>query len=139
MPLLVCNGGKVHLLTELLPLLGTLMLRLYVNDKVPADGDVLTDYVEASFPGYVPIPVSSWGAAILNADIPPKAQTDEVVRTFTRNSSSGGIQTVYGYMMTHSTYGLIYAERAPLGGTVISGAGQTYSVLPRMTLTNLGA
>jgi len=106
-------------------------LHLYVNNHVPANGDTVADYTEATFPGYAPIPFGSWPFATLNAS--NKASTELAMQIFT----AGVVITpedVYGIYVTHDGSGdLVYAELDASGPVTISTPGQNYGYLPRFT------
>ena len=85
-----------------------LVLRLFVNDKVPLVTDVLSDYVEMSLvTGYVPktLTGSSWSVGLNNSDI---VVSSYAMQTFAFTSTV----TSYGYYLTDNA-GLvvILAER----------------------------
>jgi hypothetical protein len=133
MSLVVCDGAKQLLLTQLLSWLNAnTRLRLFQNNHTPVHGDTAAAYTEASFPGYAFTALTSWGAVYLTADF--HAFTDEVLRTFTATGSSPA-NTIYGYYITDLTGALLWAELAPAAVT-INASGQTYSVLPRFSDTS---
>jgi len=106
-------------------------LRLYSNNHVPANADVVGDYTECTFPGYSGIPLTGWSAAALNAS--NKAETELAMQVFT----AGVIvtpQDVYGIFVTYNPTGdLVYAELDASGPITISTPGQSYGYLPRFT------
>jgi hypothetical protein len=130
--LVVVNGGKVTLLQFLVTPLQGYVLALYVNNRTPVITDTLANYTEASFPGYARINLTGWNTAFLNGA--SKAETDELVRVFTQSSVPTPQQTVYGYLVIDNVGNLAWAELNPSGGVLMNGAGQTYTVLPRLTL-----
>lgn len=69
-------------------------LRLFMNDREPTDADVITDYVEASFPGYAPIQTKfdDWIVNGLTLTYPPTV--------FTLTADLDSRVTVYGWMLT---------------------------------------
>lgn len=106
-------------------------LRLYQNNHVPANADVVGDYTESTFPGYAGIPLAGWSAAVLNSS--NKAETELPMQIFT----AGVIvtpQDVYGIFVTFNPTGaLVYAELDASGPITISTPGQSYGYLPRFT------
>jgi len=126
------DASLIVLMTIRDSLLMNCTLRLYSNNHTPADGDDVTDYTEATFPGYAGIPMTTWSAAALNAS--NKAEVAEAAQIFT----AGVIITpedIYGIFVTDDSSGdLIYAEENPAGPVTMSAFGQTFSYLPRFTL-----
>jgi len=106
-------------------------LRLYSNNHVPNNADDVTDYTEASFPGYAGISLAGWSAAALNAS--NKAETELPIQVFT----AGVIVTpedIYGVYVTYDPDGsLIDAELDASGPITIASTGQSYGYLPRFT------
>jgi hypothetical protein len=133
MALVVVTGGKIGLVTAYIPYLKTLRIRLFQNDHVPTAIDVVGAYTEANFNGYASILTNNWGPAFVNGGF--DGETDEVNRTFTATNGAV-VNTIYGYYFTDPAGNLIYAERNPAGGYVINAGGQTYTVLPRLVLTD---
>lgn len=101
-----------------------LTLHLFVNDITPMPDSVTTDFVEASFPGYAPISLSSWGAVTKDSDDVYSA--DHPAVSFTLSSSSGG-QNIYGWFMTLNSevYEAARDINAPI---VLSELGQSYTI-----------
>lgn len=131
--LVVCRPALVALLQLHKATFNTYTLRLFKNDKVPADTDTVADYTEANFTGYAAIATNAWGNAFLNAG--NIAEIDETNRTFTQ---TGVIVTnlVYGYYVTDGAGNLIFAERNPAGPFNMNANGLVYVVLPRYTYRN---
>lgn len=133
MSLKVPYASTLFLLDQIITaVLDDCTLRLYVNNHVPANGDTIADYTEATFPGYAAIPFGSWPAASLNPS--NKASTELALQVFT----AGVVITpedVYGIFVTHDGTGdLVYAELDAAGPVTISTPGQSYGYLPRFTL-----
>jgi hypothetical protein len=106
------------------------VLRLYTNDKTPAESDVAGDYTEATFSGYATkaLTGSSWNFTEGNPSVADYAQ-----QTFTSNAGSQN-QNVYGYYITQSVSGaLIWAERFTDGPYNVNNNGDEVRVTPRMT------
>lgn len=112
-------------------LLDDCTLRLYSNNHVPANTDDVTDYTEATFPGYAAIPILSWPAASLDGS--NKASTELAMQVWT----AGVIitpQDIYGVFVTWDGDGsLVYAELDAAGPVSIASTGQSYGYLPRVT------
>lgn len=103
-------GGWLGRLT-----LGDLFYRLYVNDYSPTKNSLLSNFTEASFPGYAPQVVDplSWTIIGVAGDV---ANMIAVAPSF---ENTGGIDVpLYGYFVTDFTvnYPLIAArfDAAPL-------------------------
>lgn len=115
--------------------MNTFLLRLFKNDYTPLITSVVGDFVEADFAGYAEVALTAWGAIFTNAN--NQAETDEEVNVFTKEAG-GSANTIYGYYVTDSSGVLMWAERNPAGGQVMSATGDTYSVLPRFMEGTLG-
>lgn len=109
----------------------TCVLRLFVNDHVPADADDETDYTEASFPGYAPVTLTSWGLVTTAAGT---AQIAHPAASWTRSAGGGAGDQVYGYYVTDAAGDLLWSERDPAAPVPMNVAGYSYSVLARLTL-----
>lgn len=124
-PVFIQDGGLGVKLTTLRDnLLSNLQLRLYRVDRVPAAGDVVTDYVECTFSGYSSQTFSDLGAVSVSGGA---AQVSTGVHTF---SHSGGptANSVYGWFAVDSQNRLICASRNGAGPVTLAAAGQSYSV-----------
>lgn len=110
----------------------TLTMRLYQNNKVPADADVLADYTEADFSGYLAQAFTNWGAALTTAN-KAQSQADSIDSTHNGGPTNNNI---FGYYVTDSANTKLYwAERDPAAPTVINANGQKFTVVPRFTLS----
>ena len=106
-----------------------LSLRLYKNDKTPADGDTEANYTVADFAGYASVTLTG-GSWVVVEGAPTEATYAQ--QTFTR-SSTGAAQTIYGYYLVQVTSGkLVWVERFA-SAVVITNAGETIKVTPRIT------
>jgi hypothetical protein len=133
MSLVVADQGKLDMLAPVATFLGAnATLHLYQNNHTPLHGDTAAAYTEATFSGYAGIPLTSWGTPYLSADF--HAWIDEVLRTWTCTASSPA-NTIYGYYVLGAGGRLLWAELAATS-VAINAAGQTYSVLPRFSLTS---
>ena len=110
--------------------LGSAWLRLYATD-VPFDpANTPADYVEASFPGYVPINPVSWGTPFLNSD--GKAETDSGTMEFTYPGKTGHY-TVYGLYLTDVGLTKLFAVWPFLAPFVFSGKQQSLPLTLSLT------
>lgn len=108
-----------------------LVLRLFQNDKTPADADTLGDYDEADFSGYSSQqPLQSWGAVFLESG---KAKTVEAVHQFTHDGG-GVVNDVFGYLVEDpNTTTLMWAERFASAPIVMDSAADVIFVTPTLT------
>lgn len=107
------------------------ILRLFQNNYTPLDTDTAANFTQATFTGYAAITLNTWGTPFTNGS--NKAEVDEIIRTFTQ-TGVGVTNTVYGYYVTDGSGNLLWAERNPAGGVAMNAIGNTYTVLPKMTL-----
>ena len=105
-------------------------LKLFTNDKTPAEGDVAGDYTEASGSGYAAktLTGSSWSVA--NDAGVTTAEYAEQEFAF-----SGALGNVYGYFIIGATSGLIlWAERFTGAPFNVAGATTPIRITPKITL-----
>lgn len=110
---------------------GNQVLRLFVNDVTPSDGDTHASYTEMSTLGYAPMPLTktSWTVAQASG----KAEASYAMQTFT--FTAGTPVTVYGYYVTDVTTGtLLWAERFAAAKTA-QFAGDQIKLVPKYTLS----
>ena len=129
MALLVPNVGEVVMLEALLNKTAPedLVLRLYSNDKTPADGDVAGDYTEMTGFGYVAKTLvgSGWTVTPGNPSYGLYAK-----QTYTFSGAAGNC---YGYYLTQLTSGiLMWAERFPGSPYNVQQSGDKIEVTPRL-------
>jgi len=133
MALLVPDAGEVKLLEMALkdatPPAQT--LRLFVNDKTPAESDTLASYTEMSTNGYAAksLARANWTATTSGGVTTISYPT----QTFT--FTAGPATTVYGYYITINDGGtekLLWAERFPYPPT-ISNAGDEIRITPKIS------
>ena len=106
----------------------SLVLKLFTNDKTPAEGDAAGAYTEASGNGYASVALTpaSWTTA---AGAPSQVEYPQVTFTFT-----GALGSVYGYFIVQTTSGLLVAaERFSDGPYVIVNNGDQIKITPRVT------
>lgn len=124
--IVLCDVGKVRLLTQKLDYLRALICHLYVNNYTPVHGSILTDFTEASFPGYSDQTLSDFSAAYLNSF--NQGETDTNAHIFTQTADDT-LQEVYGWYATNSGGEVIMASRNPLGPVPMEHAGDVYVLL----------
>lgn len=130
MALVVPNGGEVIALSYLVNKSSpeNLVLRLFTNNKTPAEADAVGDYTEATGSGYASITLTgaSW---TVTPGAPSSAAYAQQTFTFT-----GALGNVYGYYLTRLTTGdLVYAERFSDGPYNIANNGDQIKVTPTIT------
>lgn len=131
MSLLVPNTGEVIALKYLVGYTTStenLVLRLYTNNKTPAETDTAGSYTEATGSGYGAITLtgSSW---TVTGGAPSSATYAAQTFTFT-----GSLGNVYGYYLTRaSSSDLVYAERFSDGPYNIAASGDTITITPQIT------
>jgi hypothetical protein len=130
-PLKVPDAIEVEVLTTMLT--PDLTMRLYSNDKTPANGDTVAAYTEISGGGYLnkPLVFAEWD---ISGGTPSAAVYDSPqVWIFTGPLDAPN--TIYGYFVTRDTDGkLMWAERFPSANVPFSPInGSKIQVLPRIT------
>lgn len=122
--------GATALLDDLLDDVTT-WYHLYVTDITLSVDTVLGDFVEASFPGYLPLLVSTWAPSLWDVD---RAVSNADPAVWTRGGPPS-LVTVYGYYVTDGMVGpLLWCERRTEGGIVLNNPGEQCQVLPKTTL-----
>src|SRR5687768_1567095 len=102
-----------------------LVLRLYTNDKTPAEGDTAASYTEAAGNGYASkaLAGANW---VITEGAPSYAQYPLQTFIFT-----GALGNVYGYYLTRTTSGRIaHAERFTDGPYNVVNNGDRIDVTP---------
>lgn len=86
-------------------------LRLFVNDYVPVPGSSFSDFVQASFAGYVALDIvqANWQNVTVSAHV--ASSTNSTTYTFQADSTGVSPQTVYGYYVSSGADVLEYSER----------------------------
>lgn len=129
--IVIPQAGAVPLLDHLLQQLQP-WFHLYTNDLVPGDLTVLTDFTEATFPGYAAQRAVGWTDALVVSGI-ATSYADGLV--FSRTMDGISI-SIYGYFVTSGkTGGLLWAEYRAGGPIVLTHTGDTCDVLPSLTLS----
>lgn len=134
MPLKVPNALEVEVLTTLLT--PALTMRLYGNDKTPADGDVAANYTEVSGGNYTNRALLFAGWTI-TAGAPTIAS--RALEQWLFNGPVSGPNTIYGYYVTRDSDGkLMWAERFPSANVPFAPVnGSKIVVLPRFSAESL--
>ena len=128
---ILCDGGIARLnnvLTNAMADAGY-VVRLFSNNHTPDVTDVLADYTEATFPGYVE------GTLIFDFNAGVSGNIDTcgfIAVTFTRIAGAGS-ETIFGYYIVDPSDGqLIGAQVLPVP-VVISTAGQAIVINNALT------
>lgn len=127
MALQIANSAKPTLAALVRPFLNGLTLRLYINSYSPNPAMKRADFQEATFPGYAPAPLNDFPAPALIGNV---AKMTAPPKQFTCTGAPAPAQTVYGYFVVDAQDALVYAEERTGGGVPITGAGQTFTVVP---------
>lgn len=131
MSLVLVNGGEsimLQYLTNKIASSQDLVLRLYTNDKTPAETDVVGDYTEATGSGYSAITLTgaSW---TVSGTAPTSIGYAQQTFTFT-----GALGNVYGYYVTRASGGeLLWAERFAGAPFNIANNGDQIKITPAFT------
>lgn len=105
-----------------------LTLHLFQNNYTPVKGSVLANFTEANFGGYTGgVALAGWTAPALSAGR-MVSQANPITQTC---DGTGAANTIYGYYVKDAANVVQWAERNPVGGTVISVVGQQFVVLPK--------
>jgi hypothetical protein len=112
-----------------------LVLKLYKNNRAPADGDIETDYTEATFTGYAAkeLTGASWTVTPGSPSVVQYGQ-----QTFT-SSAAQTLQSIYGYYLIQKTsLKLVWAERFTDPPWNIVNLGDIVKVTPKIQLRKIG-
>lgn len=112
-----------------------LVLRLFQNNKTPADGDTESNYTEATFTGYgsKSLSGSSW---TITPGAPTTLTYAEQEFASTADQSS---QSIYGYYITQASSGkLLCVWRFADGPYVVSKNGDKIKVTPNISIKKPG-
>lgn len=130
MTLKVPNCGEARFLEHVLKqtALEDLVLRLYANDRTPAEGDVAADYTEVAGGGYAAITLDPADWTIVEG-APTTATQPAQTLSFTAL-----VGNVYGYYVTEASSGILMkVERFSDGPYDVAGPAQI-RVTPVLTL-----
>lgn len=108
------------------------IVKLFVNDKIPAASDVIGDYTDPTFDGYADSAAITYLAPYVDSEGNAEVVGDPKQFTCTGATVQ---DLVYGYVVESSGGALLWAERfdapVPMGT-----AGDTLVILPRWSLGN---
>jgi len=108
-------------------------LKLYSNNRTPANNDVIGDYTEVSGGGYADIDLDTDDITV-TAGAPSVALYDSFL-TFTFTGATDAPGTVYGYYIIDVNNVLFIAERFPDPVPFTPNNGSIIRVKPRITGT----
>jgi len=102
-------------------------LRLFKNNIIPDKLTLSAALIQADFSGYAPIALAlaDWSAIITNAS--NQAECDLATKTFTQSAATVS-NPIYGWYITHTSWGLILSGRDPTAPFQMNAAGRVYSV-----------
>ena len=132
MALLVPDEGEVELLSRMLnknsP--ADVVLRLYTNNRTPAEGDDISSYTESTGTGYSAITLT--GASWTVATAAGTTTAEYAQQTFTY---TGAEANIYGYYVTDATPTLVlWAEIFSDGPYSIPAGGGSVKITPKIEL-----
>lgn len=130
MALLVPDVGEVELLSRMLnrTSTGDVVLRLYVNDVTPAEGNTVDSFTEADDASYS---AKTLTGANWTVSTSAGVTTGQYAQ---QDFAFAAAATVYGYYVTNSSgTTLLWAERFGSAASLGSSGG-TVSIIPRITL-----
>ena len=129
--LLTPGEGEIEMLKRILNFHtpDDVSLRLYTNDKTPAEGDAKADYTELNKAGYASVTLTGANWAITMDGATAGASFSQVTFTLT------GQCTCYGYHVTASgDVRALFAEKFTDGPYVIPSGGGSVKVTPNLEL-----
>lgn len=132
MALLVPDVGEVELLSRMLnknaP--ADVVLRLYTNNRTPAEADTVASYTESTGTGYSAITLT--GASWTVATAAGTTTGEYAQQTFTY---TGAEANIYGYYVTDATpTDLLWAEIFSDGPYSIPAGGGSVKITPKIEL-----
>lgn len=132
MTLLVPDVGEVEMLERILNYAApdNCELKLYTNDKTPAEADVVGGYTQASGFGYASKTLTGASWTVATATGTSEGTYAQQTWTFT-----GALGNVYGYYVTDAGGTiLLWAERFSDGPYNIQNNGDQIKVTPKIQL-----
>ncbi len=117
--------------------IGNQTLRLFTAPTSVSQVNVVGDFTEATFPGYVANQLQgpSWGAPTLAAHVASSLYGASII--FTRNAT-GSPQTVYGWFITDAGKTGVYACALFASGPyTFTNNGDSVSIVPTLTEQSL--
>lgn len=130
MSLLVPNLGEVNALQKWLD--QNLTLKLYSNNKTPAEGDTAADYTEVSGAGYASktLTFANWIIQTVTGTTSAQYNSNQDFN-FTGVTSAPG--TIYGYYIVDASNTLIFSERFPASVLPFSPVnGSLVRIIPKI-------
>jgi hypothetical protein len=134
MPMKVPNARELEIVNAFLA--PALTMRLYGNDKTPADADVAGNYTEIAGGNYTNTPLVFAGWTVV-AGTPTIASY--AFKQWVFNGPINAPNTVYGYYVTRDSDGiLMWAERFPSANVPFEPInGSKIVVLPKFSAESL--
>lgn len=136
MSFVVCTDGDLILndvIRTVYLAAGSVLFRLFQNNRVPGVNDVAGDYTEATFDGYGSIPGVSWSVSTIVAG---RALTAAAPLVWICTGATTPNQ-IYGVYATDVATGkLLWAERLPGLPIPMVTAGDMLPYSPTFTLTS---
>ena len=105
-----------------------LTIRLFSNDHIPVEADVVADYTEVSGGGYASVALNSALWVVAEGD-PSDANYPVVTWIFT-----GTAGLIYGYYVTRTSGELMWAERFNAAPYNMQNADDEIRISPRLAL-----
>ena len=137
MALKVPNVGELQLLDKMLKDALTTdedyYLKLYQNDKTPADADTTSSYTVATFTGYATrtLTRSGWNSAVTNGSNKAETSYGSTPQSWTCGVTGN---TIYGYYVEAETSNaLLWAERFATQRVLANG--DVLNITPKFTLS----
>jgi hypothetical protein len=127
-PIVMSNDGRRWACGLIQQAMTSLSLGLFANNFTPTPANILSDFVPPSFSGYSPVRFGVWGGIYVNPL--GNAETDYPAVVF-RVGPGGGSDTIYGYYVFDAFGFVIWSERNPAGGVLMSKPGDMYPLTPR--------
>lgn len=112
---IVMDQGLADYLSDLIAggNFSTQKCRLYQNNHVPANTDVIGNYTESTFTGYAAVTVAGWSAPVVAGHV---GSTVASTITFTLTA---GTQNVYGAYLTNAGNTRLYAAQVDPNAPVV--------------------
>jgi len=131
MALLIPDAGEIQVLTMALQkaTVEAQTLKLYVNDKTPAEGDTAASYTEMSTHGYAAKTLNRADWTVSSAAGITTASQPQQTWTFT----AAAAVTVYGYFIIEATSGVILWSERFEASQVIENDGDQIKVTAKFT------
>jgi hypothetical protein len=104
------------------------ILSLFQNNITPNPNNVLSDFTEADFTGYLASGAITWGTPVYAPDGTPTVYGD--LKTFTAGSPVTQSNVVYGWYITDSPATKVMAARRFDAAININAPSQAVSVVP---------